>query len=77
MKLVEIVGEATTRISDATRSAHAELPWREIIGTRNRLIYGYDAVDCDILWEIVTEDFPPLAEQVKALITSELGGEME
>lgn len=68
LKLVEIVGEAATRISDLMQAAHPEIPWHEIIGTRNRLIHGYDAVDHDILWEIVTADFPPLARQIAELL---------
>ena len=27
---------------------------------RLRHIHGYDSVDFDILWQIVTEDLPPL-----------------
>jgi uncharacterized protein with HEPN domain len=69
LKLVEIVGEAATRISDRTKDANPAIPWREIIGTRNRLIHGYDAVDYNILLEIVTADFPALAKQIKPLIT--------
>jgi uncharacterized protein with HEPN domain len=68
LKLVEIVGDAATRISDPMQAAHPAIPWREIIVTRNRLIHGYDAVDFDILWEIVTADFAPLARQIKALL---------
>ncbi len=68
LKLVEIVGEAATRVSESTQAAHSGIPWREIIGTRNRLIHGYDAVDHNILWFIVTEDFPPLARQIKAIL---------
>ena len=68
LKLVEIVGEAASRISEPMQAAHPEIPWREIIGTRNRLIHGYDAVDYDILWEIVTADFLPLANQIKTVI---------
>ena len=68
VKLVEIVGEAAGRLSSPLQAAHPEIPWREIIGTRNRLIHGYDAVDYNILWDIVTADFPPLARQIKALL---------
>jgi len=68
LKLVEIVGEAAMRISESTKGMHPEIPWREIIGTRNHLVHGYDAVDFDILWNIVTLDFPPLARQIKTLI---------
>ena len=68
LKLVEIVGEAATRVTEATQTAHPAIPWREIIGTRNRLIHGYDAVDYDILWNIVIADFPPLADQLKRIL---------
>jgi len=30
------------------------------VGLRNRLIHGYDSVDFDVLWQIVTHDLPPL-----------------
>jgi uncharacterized protein with HEPN domain len=38
------------------------------MGTRHHLVHGYDAVDFDILWNIVTLDFPQLAGQIKALL---------
>ncbi len=68
LKLVEIVGEAATRVTDATQSAHPVIPWREIVGTRNRLIHGYDTVDHDILWTIVTQDFPSLAANLQRIL---------
>jgi uncharacterized protein with HEPN domain len=68
LKLVEIVGESATRISDIGQAAHPEIPWREIVGTRNRLVHGYDAVDYSILWNIATVDFPPLAKLIRALL---------
>ena len=68
VKLVEIVGEAATRVPDFTQADHPEIPWHEIVGTRNRLIHGYDAVDNDILWNIVTLDFPTLATRLRALL---------
>jgi uncharacterized protein with HEPN domain len=68
LKLVEIVGEAATRVSAPMQAAHPEFPWRGIIGTRNRLVHGYDSVDRDILWDIVTLDFPPLIPRLRALL---------
>ena len=68
LKLVEIVCEAGTRVSEAVQTGHPEIPWRLIVGTRNRLIHGYDDVDYDILWDIVTVDFPPLASQIRTLV---------
>jgi len=70
LKLVEIVGEAAGRVSSSTQKAHPEIPWHEIIGTRNRLVHGYDAIDYDILWNIVSADFPPVLEKIKDLLTN-------
>jgi uncharacterized protein with HEPN domain len=67
LKLVEIVGEAATRVSLPIQTEHPEIPWRGIIGTRNRLVHGYDAVDIAILWDIVTMDFPTVATLLKAI----------
>ncbi len=72
LKLVEIVGEAAKRVSESTQGAHPEVPWREVIGTRNRLVHGYDAVDFDILWEIVVTDFPVLSRQIRSLLSQDL-----
>jgi len=69
LKLVEIVGEASTRVSEPFRISHPEVPWREIVGTRNRLIHGYDAVDRDILWTIAIDDFPALAARIKSMLS--------
>jgi uncharacterized protein with HEPN domain len=60
VRLLEIVGEAATRVPAQERILYPDIPWSEIVGLRNRLIHGYDSVDFDILWQIVTEDLPPL-----------------
>jgi len=49
-----IISNAAKKVSREMKEAHPEIPWREIIGTRNHLIHGYDAVDYSILWDIVT-----------------------
>jgi len=60
VRLVEIIGEAASRVSEDTRQQHAQIPWPQISGMRNRLIHGYDFVDYDILWQTITEDLPAL-----------------
>jgi len=60
VRLLEIVGEAASRVPAEERARHAEIPWPEIVGLRNRLIHGYDSVDFDILWQIINDDLPPL-----------------
>jgi uncharacterized protein with HEPN domain len=70
-RLVEIVGEAASRVPVEVQGRHPSLPWREAIGARNRLIHGYDFVDHDILWEIVATDLPLLVPQIEGVISSE------
>ncbi len=71
LKLVEIIGEAANRVSPPTQEAHPEIPWEKIVGTRNRLVHGYDTVDHVVLWDIVTLDLPPLILLLRSLIPDE------
>ena len=65
VRLLEIVGEAAGRVPGGERVRHPDIPWPDIVGLRNRLIHGYDSVDFDILWKIVSDDLPPLIAALK------------
>ena len=67
-RLLEIVGEAAKCVSEGTQGRYAQIPWRQIVGLRNRLIHAYDAVDLDILWDIVQQDLPSLIEALEAIV---------
>lgn len=65
--LVQVIGEAARRVSTKFQRAHAEIPWRKIIGMRHRIVHDYMRVDEDILWQVVTKDLPellPLLEEI-------------
>ena len=59
-RLVEIIGEAATRVSGPTSDKYPQIPWSHIVGMRNRLIHGYDVIDLNLLWDTVKIDLPPL-----------------
>jgi len=75
VRLLEIIGEAAGRMPGEFRDSQPGVPWPEIICLRNRLIHGYDQVDFDVLWEIVTKDLPNLATELERILNSE--GECE
>jgi uncharacterized protein with HEPN domain len=64
VRLIEIIGEAAAKITPETREAHPVVPWNDIVGTRNRLIHGYEDVDLNIVWQIVKEDLPDLLRKL-------------
>lgn len=68
LHLVTILGEAASKVSSEFRMAHKEIPWGSIIGTRNRLVHGYDVVDLDMLWETVEKDIPQLLLGLNAIL---------
>ena len=70
-RLVEIIGEAANRVSQARRDRHPDIPWGGIIGLRNRLIHGYDSIDHEILWQILTVDLPPLTTALGEIVEGE------
>jgi uncharacterized protein with HEPN domain len=69
VKDIEIIGEAATNVSQEIKSNFPEIPWQEIIGMRNRLIYDYFTINLNILWNTVIEDLPPLIAGLENIIT--------
>ena len=67
-RFIEVLGEAAGKVSEATREQAAAVPWRGIIGMRNRLVHGYASVDHDIVWDVVTDDLPRLIADLERLV---------
>jgi uncharacterized protein with HEPN domain len=68
VRLVEVIGEAAARIPDDFRARYPQVPWRQIVGIRHRMIHDYDVIDFDILWVVLRQDLPPLIEQLEAIV---------
>ena len=49
VRLVEIIGEAAARVTEAFKNQYPQIPWREVVAMRNRLVHGYEDVDLDVL----------------------------
>ncbi|WP_428277715.1 HepT-like ribonuclease domain-containing protein [Candidatus Palauibacter sp.] len=71
LKAVEIVGEAAAHVSEDTRQAHPDIPWREIVGMRNRLVHVYFDIDLSLVWATVRDDLPALITLLKPLVPPE------
>jgi uncharacterized protein with HEPN domain len=69
IRRLEIIGEASRRLSDETRQSLTEVPWREIIGMRNMLIHDYDDIDMKIVWDTVSEHLEPLIKILDKVVS--------
>ncbi|MBI3761744.1 MAG: DUF86 domain-containing protein [Chloroflexi bacterium] len=71
VRLIEVVGEAANQVSAETQARCAQVPWPDIIGMRHRLVHGYDEVDLDIVWQVVTLDLPSLVVALEEILQAE------
>jgi uncharacterized protein with HEPN domain len=71
VRLVEIVGEAASRVSKDVQGQYPQIPWPHVVSTRNRLVHGYDFLDFDILWQTITEDLPELIAILEKIVPPE------
>ena len=68
VRLIEIIGEAANNVSESNQAKYTKIPWRQIIGMRNRIIHAYFEVDLEIVWQVITQDLSPLLIEVKKVI---------
>lgn len=68
VRLLEIVGEAAARGPEIERANWPEIAWADIVGLRNRIVHGYDDVNLDIVWGIVTRNLPPLVRELERIL---------
>src|SRR6202048_1102977 len=71
IRSLEVIGEAAGKVSVATRTAHPEIPWREITGMRHRIIHGYAEVRLDLVWTVVEERLASLIVALEPLLPEE------
>ena len=61
---IEIIGEAVKNISDSFKNNHKEIEWKDIAGTRDKMIHHYFGVDLEIIFGIIKNDIPDLEEKL-------------
>ena len=69
--LLQIIGEAAGRISKEFCHKHPEIPWKAIIGMRNKVVHDYLGVDENIVWDTATNELPQLINKLEKLIKAQ------
>jgi uncharacterized protein with HEPN domain len=68
VRAIEIVGEAASKVSLATRQATGDIAWPLIVSMRNRLVHAYFDIDHEIVWKTATEELPELLPKLRSLV---------
>lgn len=65
---IEILGEAAKSLSTTVKDSYPDIPWKQIAGTRDKLIHDYFGVNIDIIWAISKTDLPDLRIKILNLL---------
>lgn len=68
--LLQIIGEAARRISPEFRANYPQIPWKEIVGMRSKVVHYYLNVDEDIVWQTIKSDLAPLVLELETILKS-------
>lgn len=68
IRALEIIGEATKSIPSELKEIHADIPWRELAGMRDKLTHQYFGVDVRVVWKTAKEDLPKLKQKVNTIL---------
>ena len=68
LHVLQVIGEAASKVSKEFCAAHAEIAWAGMIGLRHRLVHDYGRIDLAKIWQIVTQEIEPLIVALEPLV---------
>ena len=68
LRNMEILGEASKRVSEPLRGRAPGVPWREMPGMRDKLIHDYFGVDLSLVWDVVASELPAARDRIAVLL---------
>jgi uncharacterized protein with HEPN domain len=64
---LQIIGEAAKQLSRNVTDGHPKIPWRQMAGTRDRVVHDYFRINYEIVWNIVRDELPALLPRIEAI----------
>ena len=68
VRSIEIIGEASKKITSYFKQHHSSIEWKNMAGMRDRLIHNYMGVDYTIVWDVLKTRIPILHQQIETLL---------
>ena len=70
LRNVQLIGQAAMYVPAEVRETHPDIPWRAIIGVRNRLAHSYPDLSDSILWSIIEDAIPEMISTLARILES-------
>ncbi len=68
IRKIEIIGEASNRISEELKNRFTDLPWKKMKAMRNIMIHMYDELELEIVWDTANNDISRLRNRLKEIV---------
>lgn len=68
LRQLEIIGEASNRLSEKIILNNPEIPWARIIGLRNLVIHEYFGIDDFTIWNVIKINIPDLKIKIYEIL---------
>lgn len=70
IKNIEIIGEAANMLTTEFQTTHPDTPWKMVKGMRNYIVHEYFQIDDVVVWDVVTNNWLPLKQQLQSYLNS-------
>jgi len=70
LRHIQIISEASWRLSQPLKARHPQVPWHKIAGMRHVLVHDYFEVNWQRVYETARDHVPALKPQIEAILAS-------
>ena len=70
-RVLEVIGEATRTLPEATRARMPEVPWPQVVGLRHMIVHEYFRLNVGVLFAIARDDIPVLRDAVRRVMAED------
>ena len=67
IRSLEVIGEATKNLPESFRSNYPDVPWKQMAGMRDKLIYNYFGIDIQMVWQAVEKHIPHILALIREI----------
>lgn len=65
---IEVIGEAARHIPEPLRLAYPTVPWKQVVGARDKVVHEYFGIDLEVIWKTIQDDLPILKQEIDRMM---------